>query len=159
ITIRYSWMLTNGRTKNTDFANDPACASKTCRVDDGTGVTNYNNVFSGAATATASSAGHRNSNTYMDEKDYSELGIWPTTTTSLPQLQCRSKYLWEDWKDNWYNSSAACPRSSLVTQYQSREVDVTVTVDAEPTATPTVILPKGSSSVDSILRDTTGTKI
>ncbi|GHD45013.1 hypothetical protein D9V29_02590 [Mycetocola manganoxydans] len=159
LTMRYSWMLTNGRTKNADFANDPFCASKTCRVDGGSGATNYNNVFSGVDTAAAANAVHRNSTTYLAEKYYSASGAWPTTTTTVQQLQCRSKLLWEDWRDNWYNSSTACPRSSTWTQYQSREIDVTVTADASPTATPTVVLPKGSSSVDSLLRDTTGTKV
>lgn len=159
VTMRYSWMLTNGRTKNADFTNDPACASKTCHVDGGAGVTNYNNVFSGVDTAPASSAVFQNSTTYLAEKYYSGAGVWPTTTTTTTQIQCRSRYVWESWSDNWSNSASACPENNFLRQYQQREIQVPVTVDSAPTATPTVIAPRGTSSIDSVLRDTTGTKI
>ncbi|MBG6238784.1 hypothetical protein IWX78_001756 [Mycetocola sp. CAN_C7] len=168
VTMRYSWMLTNGRTKNADFTNDPACASKTCHVDGGAGVTNYNNVFSGVDTAAASNAVFQNSTTYLAEKYYSGAGTWPSTTTTTTQLQCSSQtreriwFWYTDWSawSAWTDATGtACPANTDLRQYRSQTVPRTVTVDSVPTVTPTVIAPKGSNTNDALLRDTTGTLI
>jgi hypothetical protein len=168
VTMRYSWMLTNGRSKNADFASDPACANKTCHVDGGSGVTNYNNVFSGSETATTANAISKNSTTYLAEKYYSATGVWPSTTTNTTQLQCSYQTRerlwfwytdWSEWSAYTDATGSACLANTDLRQSRSQTVPRTVTADAAPTVTPTVIDAKGSATNDALLKDTTGTKI
>jgi hypothetical protein len=168
VTMRYSWMLTNGRTKNGDFANDPTCTSKTCHVDGGSGVANYNNVFSGLETAAASNAVSRNSTTYLAEKYYTANGLWPTTTTTTSQLQCsystRERVWfwytdWSSWSPYTDATGSACLADNDLRQSRSQTVPRTGTADGAPTVTPTVLNPKGASTNGALIRDTTGTLI
>jgi len=165
VTMRYSWLLTSGRTKGADYRADPVCAAKTCQVTPGAGVTGFGNVFSGDDDAPAANAVSGNSATYLAEKYYADGGVWPQTTTQVQQLQCRSRTRlltiipfgdWGDWEDA---QGSSCPANTLLTEYESRTITKNVTADAAPTAVPTVLQPAGAASVDSLLRDTTGTKI
>ena len=165
VTMRYSWMLTTGRSEGATSTSDPACASKTCHVDGAGGVTNYNTVFSGVDTAAAVNAVSKNSTTYLAEKYYAASGAWPTTTVTQNQLQCsfRSRSNpgspWSGWSAYTDATGPSCPSDTTRIEYRDRTILETVTVDAAPTVTPTVIAPKGASTIDSVLRDTTGTKI
>lgn len=165
VTMRYSWMLTTGRSEGAGYTSDPACANKTCHVDGAGGVTNYNTVFSGVDTAAAANAVSKNSTTYLAEKYYAASGAWPTTTATQDQLQCSYRYRsnpgsqWSGWSEYVDTAGTSCPDDTNRIDYRSRTVQETVTVDAEPTATPTVIAPRGTSTIDSVLRDTTGTKV
>ena len=165
VTMRYSWMLTTGRAKDATSTNDPACASKTCHVDGAGGVLNYNTTFSGDDSAASAHAVSGNSTTYLAEKYYAPSGVWPTTTTTHDQLQCRSRSRinpgadWGPWSAYTDASGTSCPPNTNRLQTESRTVQVTAVVDAAPTVTPTVIAPAGSTPMYDLLRDATGTKI
>ena len=174
VTMRYSWMLTSGRTEGASYTSDPACASKTCHVDGASGVTDYNSVFSGIDTAAAVNAVSKNSTTYLAEKYYSSTGAWPTTSTTTNQLQCSTRTrtrqwdqrnqewdygTWSSWSSYVNATGTNCGTNSSTVEYRSQTVPITGVADAAPTVAPTVLDPKGTSTNDALLRDTTGTKI
>lgn len=84
VTMRYSWMLSTGRAKDTTSTSDPVCTTKSCHVDGSSGVRNLNTVFSGLESAPEVNAVAGNSTTYLAEKYYAAPGVWPSTIVSSP---------------------------------------------------------------------------
>lgn len=151
VTMRYSWMLSTGRSSGATSTSDPSCVSADCHVDGASGVTDFNSVFSGNDVAPASNAVFENSTTYFAEKYYGNSGAWPTSATTL---QCSyapgNSENWSAWEDAGGTSCQPRPNQ----RSRSRLV-----LKAAAVPSPTVIAPTADMSVDSLLRDTTGTKI
>lgn len=143
VTARYSWLLSTGRDKNSAHYSDPLCAALDCHVDGGVGITDVNTVFSGDESAVAANAVSANSATYLAEK-YS--------MASGTTLECRWRNVnatnenWSAWEKA---TGATCPT-------KPQHVSESRTVIA---VTPTVLAPRGTSTITDLLRDTTGTKI
>jgi hypothetical protein len=155
--MRYSWLLSNGRNKQTGVPQqEPGCSSASCVVTPTTGGdgTSFANAFSHDDAAASAGAVVGNSATFLANKYYGTGGVWPSTTKD--QLQCSYRDWWglgswSPWADT---NASSCPESE--TSFRTyRSQTVQRTTNADPAALPTVLDPS-TSSVDTVLQDKTG---